>query len=228
MCKKVLIADDESRIRSVISDFLTLEEYEVVEAADGREAFDIFESDPAIRLVILDVMMPYMTGFEVCSKIRKRSDLPIIMLTAKADEPDELTGFSRGADEYITKPFKASILVARVNALYTRVYGNPEKEYIQRGRIRIQIKEKSLTVDGVPITLSSTELKLLLYMIKHENVVLSRERLLNNIWSYEYDGTDRAVDTTINRLRSKLDTTSKYIKTIPKSGYKFKVSEDTQ
>ncbi|MBT3319459.1 MAG: response regulator transcription factor [Clostridia bacterium] len=228
MCKKILVADDEGRIRSVISDFLTLEGYEVVEAADGREAFDIFESDPTIKIVILDVMMPYMSGFEVCSKIRKRSDLPIIMLTAKTEEPDELTGFGRGADEYIKKPFKASILVARVNALYTRVYGNPEKDYIQRGSLRIYVKEQSLTVDDVPITLSSTELKLLMYMIKHENVALSRERLLDNIWSYEYDGTDRTVDTTINRLRSKLSKASIYIKTVPKSGYKFKAGEDTQ
>jgi len=225
MLKKVLIADDDSRIRSVVSDFLVLEGYEVLEAENGREALEIFEYDPSIELIILDVMMPFLNGYEVCNIIRKSSSVPIIMLTAKSTENDELAGFEKGVDEYITKPFKASILVARVNALYNRVYGNPEKEVIKRGILEINLKKQEVKVGGEVVKLSSTELKMLLYMIKHENVVLSREQLLNNIWSYDYFGTDRTVDTAINRLRTKLQSANGYIKTVPKSGYIFEVSE---
>lgn len=226
MNKRILIAEDDSRIRSVVSDFLVLEGYDVIEAKDGNEALEAFKFDPSIKLIILDVMMPYLNGYEVCSSIRKSSSVPIIMLTAKTAESDELTGFTKGADEYISKPFKASILTARVNALYNRVYGNPEKEIIKRGIIQINLKSQEILVSDKPVKLSNTELTMLLYLIKNEKEVLSREKLLNNIWSYDYFGTDRTVDTVINRLRTKIKPANTYIRTIPKSGYTFELSEE--
>lgn len=225
MFKKIMIADDDSKIRSIITDFLSDDGYEVIEAKNGREAIDIYELDPSIELIILDVMMPFSSGYDVCLHIRKRSSVPIIMLTAKTGEDDELDGFICGADEYITKPFRISILIARVNALYNRVYGNPEKDVIKRGLIEINIKEQVVLVNNTNIKLGNREYKILLYMIKHEKVVLSREVLLNNVWGYDYFGTDRTVDTTINRLRNKIRPAHDYIKTIPKNGYKFEVNK---
>jgi len=225
MNKKILIADDELRMRILISDFLSLEGYEIIEAQDGKEALDIFTKDPNIHLIILDVMMPYFDGWSVCKEIRNNSSVPIIMLTAKNTEPDELTGFKSGADEYITKPFSPSIFVARVNSLFNRTYSPIQSDIIVRGSLNINTKQHKVTVLDSPITLSSTEFKLLTYMIENEGSVLTRENLLDQVWGYDYEGTDRTVDTHMNRLRIKLKESCNYIKTIRGYGYKFEVIE---
>lgn len=218
---KILVADDETRMRILISDFLTNEGYEIIEAVDGREAIDMFFRDPSIRLVILDIMMPYFNGLEVCEEIRKISKVPIIMLTAKVSENDELFGFRKGTDEYIKKPFSPSILVARVNALINRTYKGEEN--ITKGNLLIDTETHTVTADGELINLSLTEYKLLLYMIENEASVLSRDALLNNVWGYDYEGTDRTVDTHINRLRVKLKSCGDYVTTVRGYGYKFEV-----
>lgn len=218
---KILVADDETRMRILISDFLCNEGYEIIEAADGNEAIEKFYNDPTINLVILDIMMPYMDGLEVCEEIRKISDVPIIMLTAKNTENDELSGFRKGTDEYIKKPFSPSILVARVNALINRTYKTQEN--LIKGDLEINTETHTVKASGELINLSLTEYKLLLYMIENETQVLSRDKLLNNVWGFDYDGTDRTVDTHINRLRIKLKECGDYIKTVRGYGYKFEV-----
>jgi DNA-binding response OmpR family regulator len=217
---KILIADDETRMRVLISDFLTNEGYDVIEASDGKEAIENFFKDPSINLVILDIMMPYFDGLEVCEEIRKISKVPIIMLTAKNSENDELFGFRKGTDEYISKPFSPSILVARVNALINRTYNT---ENISKGNLEIEIETHTVKANGELIILSLTEYKLLLYMIENETTVLSRDALLNNVWGFDYEGTDRTVDTHINRLRMKLKTCGDYVTTVRGYGYKFEV-----
>ncbi|MFA9423532.1 MAG: response regulator transcription factor [Sedimentibacter sp.] len=223
MKKKILIADDEMRMRVLISDFLINEGYEIIEAADGNEALEKFTKEPTIHLVILDIMMPYLTGWEVCEEIRKISKVPIIMLTAKNAENDELYGFKKGTDEYIKKPFSPSILVARVNALMERTYG--DNSLLIKALIAIDTEKHIVKCDGEIIDLSITEYKLLLYMIDNEDNVLSREQLISKVWGYDYDGTDRTVDTHINRLRIKLKESGNYIKTVRGYGYKFEVTE---
>lgn len=208
-------------MRILISDFLTNEGYEIIEASDGKEAIDKFFKDPSIHLVILDIMMPYFNGLEVCEEIRKISKVPIIMLTAKVSENDELFGFRKGSDEYIKKPFSPSILVARVNALINRTYKGEEN--ISKGNLKIDTETHTVTASGELINLSITEYKLLLYMINNETSVLSRDTLLNNVWGFDYDGTDRTVDTHINRLRMKLKTCGDYVTTVRGYGYKFEV-----
>ncbi|MFA9398080.1 MAG: response regulator transcription factor [Clostridiaceae bacterium] len=221
MKRKILIADDEMRMRILISDFLINEGYEVIEASDGKEALEKFFEDTTIHLVILDIMMPYYTGIEVCEEIKKISNVPIIMLTAKTTENDELYGFQKGTDEYIKKPFSPSILVARVNAIIKRTYGNIEK--IDKGNIAIDLETQIVKSNDETIDLSITEYKLLLYMIENEAIPLTREQLINNVWGYDYDGTDRTVDSHINRLRQKLKTSGEYVKTVRGYGYKFEV-----
>jgi DNA-binding response OmpR family regulator len=223
MKKKILIADDEMRMRILISDFLTNAGYEIIEAADGKQALEKFTNDPSIHLVILDIMMPYLNGWEVCEELRKISKVPIIMLTAKNEENDELFGFKKGTDEYIKKPFSPSILVARVNALMDRTYG--DSSLLIRGSLVIETEKHLLKSNKDIIDLSITEYKLLLYMIENESHVLTREQLISNVWGYDYDGTDRTVDTHINRLRIKLKDSGDYIKTVRGYGYKFEVSE---
>ncbi|MBK5241471.1 response regulator transcription factor [Clostridium sp.] len=223
MKKKILIADDEIRMRILISDFLINEGYDIIEAADGKDALDKFVNEPTIHLVILDIMMPFLTGWEVCANIRKISKVPVIMLTAKNAENDELYGFKKGTDEYIKKPFSPSILVARVNALMDRTYGN--SSILISGPLRIDTDKHIVKVNGDIIDLSTTEYKLLLYMIDNEGNVLSREQLITKVWGYDYDGTDRTVDTHINRLRMKLKEYGNYIKTVRGYGYKFEVIE---
>ncbi|WP_105616252.1 response regulator transcription factor [Vallitalea okinawensis] len=223
MSKKILIADDELRMRILVSDFLSMEGYDIVEAIDGKEAIDLFTDDPGIHLVILDVMMPFYDGWEACKAIREMSSVPIIMLTAKNREPDELNGFKSGADEYITKPFSPTIFVARVNALIKRTYGDDEQDEIIKGDLCIYPKQCRVTVTGNPVELSQTEFDLLLYMIQNETQVLSRDQLLNQVWGYDYEGTDRTVDTHINRLRIKLQACGSYIQTKRGYGYKFEV-----
>lgn len=222
---KVLLADDDKRIRAVVSDFLLLEGYEVIEVEDGREAISAFQYDKTIELFILDVMMPFVNGFEVCKEIRKSSSVPVIILTAKSDESDEIEGFTSGADEYVSKPFKASLLVARVNALYNRVYGTVETNYILKGMIKVIVSKCEVEIDGKAVKLSNVEFKLLSYLMRNEDIVLSREKLLDRVWGYDFEGSDRTVDTAITRLRSKIEPANVYIKSVPKRGYKFKVIE---
>ena len=223
MTKKILVADDEKRMRILISDFLRNAGYSIIEAYDGAQAIEQFREMPDISLVILDVMMPYYNGWEVCKEIRKISTIPIIMLTAKVAESDELHGFHTGADEYIKKPFSPSILVARVNALLRRSYS--ADNIIKKGTLTIDMDRHTVKCIDAEIELSSTEYKLLTYLIQNEGVVLSREKILNSIWGYDYKGTDRTVDTHINRLRDKLENASSYIQTVRGYGYKFKVSK---
>lgn len=224
MHKKILIADDELRLRILIADFLILEGYTVLEAKDGKEALDIFRKTPDIEMVILDVMMPYYDGWQVCREIRKTSHVPLIMVTAKDTEPDELVGFTAGADEYITKPFSPSIFVARVNALYNRTYPHYKKDVLIRGVITIDLQKHTVSVDGILINLSHTEYKILTFLMENEGRVITRDSLLDHVWGYDYDGTDRTVDTHINRLRTKMLNGGDHIKTVRGYGYKFEVN----
>ncbi len=223
MKQKILIADDEKRMRILIGDFLSREGYEVIEASNGREALNHFLHETNIQLVILDIMMPLLDGWEVCKEIRGVSKVPIIMLTAKNSEIDELTGFHIGTDEYIKKPFSPSVLVARVNALMQRTY--PSIQKIEKGNLKIYLDSNKIESSGIEIYLSYKEYKLLIYMIENENTILTRDQILNQVWGYMYEGTDRIVDTNMNRLRAKLQSSSKYIKTMRGFGYKFEVDK---
>ncbi len=223
MAYKILIADDEERIRILLSDFLKNEHYLIVEAADGDEAISKFYEDPSISLLILDVMMPKYNGFEVLDEIRKISQVPVIMLTARNGETDELKGFNCGADEYITKPFRPSILTARVKAILKRVYG--QEDTLILGELSINILEHSVKVGGINLNLSLREYSLLTYLTANAGKALSREQILNNVWGYDYYGTSRTVDTHMNRLRIKLDNAGNYITTLRGYGYKFEVHQ---
>ena len=219
---KILVVDDESRIRKIVKDFLVAKNYEVIEACDGEEAIDIFVSDKDISLVILDVMMPKIDGWEVCRKIRKESAVPIIMLTAKSEESDELHGFDLGADEYITKPFSPKILVARVDALLKRnqiITGGTRVV----GEIEINKEAHTVKVCGENVMLSFKEFELLNYFADNKGIALSRNKILNNVWDYDYFGDARTVDTHVKKLRSKLLSCGEYIKTVRGIGYKFEV-----
>ena len=220
---KVLVVDDESRMRKLVKDFLTREGYAVLEAGDGMEAMDIFYEDKEIALVILDVMMPKMDGWEVCREIRKESKVPIIMLTARGEERDELNGFELGVDEYISKPFSPKILVARVNALLRRTSGLSMDQTIAAGGIEIDKAAHIVKIDGNMIDLSFKEFELLTYFIENQGIALSREKILNNVWNYDYFGDARTIDTHVKKLRSKLGDKGNYIKTIWGMGYKFEV-----
>ncbi len=222
MTYKILIADDEERIRILVADFLKREDYIIIEAKDGQEAIDLFYEDPSIHLLILDVMMPYFNGYEVLSEVRKLSSVPVIMLTAKNSEQDELKGFNEGADEYITKPFRPSILVARVKSILSRVYGN--NEAVSFGCLKIDQQKHHVSVNDLTITLSQTEYNLLLYLVGNLGNVLNRDQILNNVWGYDYYGTSRTVDTHMNRLRDKLLEAGSYIQTVRGYGYKFEVN----
>ena len=203
---KILVVDDESRMRKLVHDFLTREGYAVVEAADGEEALDIFYSDKEISLIVLDVMMPKINGWEVCREIRKISKLPIIMLTAKGDESDELNGFEIGADEYISKPFSPKILVARVTALLRRANKIGETADIREaGGIVMDKTAHTVAIDGQNIDLSVKEFELLDYFMNNRGIALSRERILDSVWSYDYFGDVRTVDVTVRRLREKIE-----------------------
>ena len=223
---KILVVDDESRMRKLVHDFLTREGYAVVEAADGEEALDIFYSDKEISLIVLDVMMPKINGWEVCREIRKISKLPIIMLTAKGDESDELNGFEIGADEYISKPFSPKILVARVTALLRRANKIGETADIREaGGIVMDKTAHTVAIDGQNIDLSVKEFELLDYFMNNRGIALSRERILDSVWSYDYFGDARTIDTHVKKLRAKLGDKGNYIKTIWGMGYKFEVEE---
>ncbi|MCI6164149.1 MAG: response regulator transcription factor [Lachnospira sp.] len=220
---KVLMVDDESRMRKLVSDFLTHKNYEVYEAADGEEAIDMFYENKDISLIILDVMMPKMNGWEVCRQIRKDSKVPIIMLTAKGEEQDELQGFECGADEYIAKPFSPKILTARVDALVRRVYSMDSSECIEIGGIEIDKAAHIVKIDGEEIDLSYKEFELLTYFVENKGLALSREKILNNVWNYDYFGDARTIDTHVKKLRKKMGDKGDYIKTIWGMGYKFEV-----
>ncbi len=220
---KILVVDDESRMRKLVKDFLTKNNYSVIEAADGEEAVDIFMSTKDISLIILDVMMPKLDGYQVASEIRKISQIPIIMLTAKSDERDELKGFELGVDEYITKPFSPKILVARVEAVLRRSIADKAESLIQVGGIEMDVSAHLVKVDGASIELSYKEFELLNYFLVNQGVALSREKILNNVWNYDYFGDARTIDTHVKKLRSKLGEKGEFIKTIWGMGYKFEV-----
>lgn len=220
---KVLMVDDESRMRKLVSDFLTRKGYIVIEAGDGEEALDRFYADKDISLVILDVMMPKMNGWDVCREIRKNSKVPIIMLTAKSDESSELNGFECGADEYIAKPFSPKILTARVDALIRRSYSIDSSEVTDIGGIIIDKAAHIVKIDGQEIDLSFKEFELLTYFVDNKGLALSREKILNNVWNYDYFGDARTIDTHVKKLRKKLGDKGDYIKTIWGMGYKFEI-----
>ena len=217
---KILVVDDESRMRKLVHDFLAKQDYAVLEAENGEEAVDIFFSDKNIDLIILDVMMPKMDGWQVCKEIRQYSKVPIIMLTAKSDERDELLGFELGVDEYISKPFSPKILVARVEAILRRANATQE-EAVEIGGILMDKSAHSVKIDGRPIDLSVKEFELLEYFLTNKGVALSREKILNNVWNYDYFGDARTIDTHVKKLRSKMGEKGDFIKTIWGMGYKF-------
>ena len=220
---KVLVVDDESRMRKLVRDFLVKKDFEVLEAGDGAEAIDIFFATKDIALVILDVMMPKMDGWQVCREIRAYSQVPIIMLTAKSDERDELLGFELGVDEYISKPFSPKILVARVEAILRRTSGLAADDVIRAGGIEVDKAAHEVTIDGKSIELSYKEFELLTYFMENQGIALSREKILNSVWNYDYFGDARTIDTHVKKLRSKLGAKGDYIKTIWGMGYKFEV-----
>ena len=219
---KILVVDDESRMRKLVKDFLVRSNYDVIEAENGEQALDIFFQTKGIEMIILDIMMPKIDGWQVCREIRQYSDVPIIMLTAKGDEKDELLGFELGVDEYISKPFSPKILVARVEAVLRRT-ASTDEEVIEIGGITLDKAAHQLKIDNVAIDLSYKEFELLTYFVINEGVALSREKILNNVWSYDYFGDARTIDTHVKKLRSKMGDKGKLIKTIWGLGYKFEV-----
>lgn len=218
---KILVVDDEARMRKLVKDFLSKSGYDVLEAEDGNQAMDIFFEEKDIVLVILDVMMPKMDGWETCREIRSYSKVPIIMLTAKSDEKDELLGFQLGVDEYISKPFSPKILVARVEAILRRTNVNAGEEILEVGGIVVDKSAHSVTIDGEPIELSFKEFELLVYFMENKGIALSREKILNSVWNYDYFGDARTIDTHVKKLRSKMKGKGDLIKTVWGIGYKL-------
>lgn len=219
----IMIVDDESRMRKLIKDFLVKEDYKVIEAEDGEKALSIFEEKKEkIDLILLDVMMPKLDGWSVLRQIRQNSRVPVIMLTARGEEQDELFGFDLGVDEYISKPFSPKILVARVKALLTRV---KEKEHSKAdyAGIVIDYDGRTVSVDGKNVDMSLREYELLKYLMENESIALSREKILNNVWNYDYYGDSRTIDSHIKKIRHKLGKKGKYIETIRGIGYKFEI-----
>lgn len=221
---KILVVDDESRMRKLVKDFLEREGFRVLEAGDGMEAMEIFYENNDIALLILDVMMPKMDGWQVCREIRQSSKVPIIMLTARSDERDELQGFNLGVDEYISKPFSPKILVARVEAILRRTNALFAEEQISAGGIVVDKAAHMVTIDGKAIDLSYKEFELLAYFVENQGIALSREKILNSVWNYDYFGDARTIDTHVKKLRNKMGEKGDYIKTIWGMGYKFEVS----
>lgn len=223
MDKCILIVDDESRMRKLIKDFLVAKGYSILEAEDGEKALQVFEQNSEkIDLILLDVMMPKLDGWSVLRQIRQTSQIPIIMLTARGEEQDELFGFELGVDEYISKPFSPKILVARVEAILKRTQGE-QKEVKDYGGIEIDKEGRTVTVDGKVLELSLREYELLVYLVENENIALSRDKILNNVWNYDYYGDSRTIDSHIKKIRHKLGKRGKYIKTMRGVGYKFEI-----
>lgn len=223
---KVMVVDDEARMRKLVRDFLVKDNFNVIEAADGEEALSKFYEDKDIALILLDVMMPKMDGWQVCREIRKESKVPIIMLTARGDERDELLGFDLGVDEYISKPFSPKILVARVEAILRRTNKMNPNDILEAGGIEINKSAHQASVNGQPIELSFKEFELLTYFLENQGIALSREKILNNVWNYDYFGDARTIDTHVKKLRSKMGSKGNYIKTIWGMGYKFEVDNE--
>ena len=219
--QKILVVDDEARMRKLVSDFLVREGFEVLEAGEGEKAMDIFYSNKDIALVILDVMMPKMDGWQVLREMRESSQVPVIMLTARSDEKDELRGFELGVDEYVTKPFSPRTLVARVNAILRRTGGKEENDRIELSGIVLDKSAHQVTIDGEPVELSFKEFELLEYFMENNKIALSREKILNHVWNYDYFGDARTIDTHVKKLRSKLGAKGELIKTIWGMGYKL-------
>ncbi|MEE1087309.1 MAG: response regulator transcription factor [Schaedlerella sp.] len=220
---KILVVDDEVRMRKLVKDFLVREGYMVLEAGDGLEALDVFYEEKNIEMVILDVMMPKLDGWQVCREIRDNSKVPIIMLTARSEEKDELQGFELGVDEYISKPFSPKILVARVGAILRRTMGTEENSILSAGGIVIDKSAHIVKLDGDVLELSFKEFELLTYFLENQGIALSREKILNNVWNYDYFGDARTIDTHVKKLRNKLGEKGDYIHTIWGMGYKFEV-----
>ncbi len=221
---KILVVDDESRMRKLVRDFLKVKGFRVIEAGDGEEALDIFFREKDISLILLDVMMPKLDGWEVLKTIRQYSKVPIMMLTARGEERDELQGFDLGVDEYISKPFSPKILTARVEAILRRA-GSKASDAVTVGGITIDKSARQVTIDGQPVEMSYKEFELLDYFINNQGMALSREKILNNVWNYDYFGDARTIDTHVKKLRSKLGDKGDYIKTVWGMGYKFEVNE---
>lgn len=221
--RKILVVDDESRMRKLVRDFLVKQNFEVLEAGDGEEALDVFYKNKDIALIILDVMMPKMNGWDVCREIRESSKTPIIMLTAKSEESDELLGFELGVDEYISKPFSPKILVARVEAILRRTGNYTEDDVLEVGGIVMDKAAHMVTIDGKNIDLSCKEFELLAYFMENKGIALSREKILNHVWNYDYFGDARTIDTHVKKLRSKMGEKGDYIKTIWGMGYKLDI-----
>ena len=220
---KILVVDDESRMRKLVRDFLEREGYAVLEAGDGLEALDLFYAEKDIALILLDVMMPKMDGWQTCREIRRESKVPIIMLTARSEERDELQGFEMGVDEYISKPFSPKILVARVTAILRRTNALASDQLLTADGIEVDKAAHMVRIDGKSIDLSYKEFELLAYFMENRGIALSREKILNNVWNYDYFGDARTIDTHVKKLRSKLGDKGEYIKTIWGMGYKFEV-----
>ena len=221
----ILVVDDESRMRKLLKDFLSVKGYQILEAEDGEKAIEVFEENRnKIKLILLDVMMPKLDGWSVLRKIRQDSNLPVIMLTARGEDQDELFGFELGVDEYISKPFSPKILVARVEAILKRTYGDT-KEIKDYDGITIDQEGRTVKVDGKPIDLSLREYELLKYLLDNENIALSRDKILNNVWNYDYYGDSRTIDSHIKKIRHKLGKKGKYIETIRGIGYKFEIKK---
>ena len=221
---KILVVDDESRMRKLLRDFLVRKNFTVLEAGDGEEALEIFYREKDLSLIILDVMMPKLSGFEVLKEIRETSQIPVIMVTAKGDESDELQGFDLGVDEYIAKPFSPKILVARVEAILRRTTPDGEEEkLLTAGEITLDRMAHQVTIGGKNIDLSYKEFELLAYFMENNGIALSREKILTSVWNYDYFGDARTIDTHVKKLRSKLGEQGDYIKTIWGMGYKFEV-----
>lgn len=218
---KILVVDDESRMRKLVKDFLAKQNYEVLEAADGSEALDIFFAHQDLALIILDVMMPKMDGWQVCREVRNYSKVPIIMLTARTDERDELQGFQLGVDEYIGKPFSPKILVARVEAILRRTGQVTEEDILEYGGISLDKAAHVVAIDGKSIELSFKEFELLTYFMENKGIALSREKILNSVWNYDYFGDARTIDTHVKKLRSKMGEKGELIKTVWGMGYKL-------
>ena len=221
----ILVVDDESRIRKLLRDFFTAKGYQILEAEDGEKAIEVFEENRnKIKLILLDVMMPKLDGWSVLRKIRQESNLPVIMLTARGEEQDELFGFELGVDEYISKPFSPKILVARVEAILKRT-NKSEKEVKDYDGIEIDKEGRTVKVDGKPVELSLREYELLVYLVENENIALSRDKILNNVWNYDYYGDSRTIDSHIKKIRHKLGKKGKYIETVRGIGYKFEIKK---
>ena len=221
---KILVVDDEIRIRKLVKDFLVKKEYHVLEAGDGEEALKCFGDHKDISLIILDIMMPKLDGYEVLREIRKYSKVPVIMLTAKSEEQDELKGFEYGVDEYISKPFSPKILMARVDAIIRRTMKSEDEGILNVGEISVNKPAHSVQVSGKNVELSFKEFELLVYFIENSGIALSREQILNSVWNYDYFGDARTIDTHVKKLRAKLGESADYIKTIWGLGYKFEVN----